>query len=247
MFSWDEKEILRKILSQEPGLTAETVERLYTDILDRDFSLPQPEGPVCRRRWDHEVIEMMVPHQATVLDLGCGDGELLWRLHEKKGVRGQGVETETELVLASLTRGVPVLQTDIDKGLGFLGDALFDYVVLEETLQAVRRPYRVLREMLRVGKVGIVSFPNFGHWRIRMQLLVEGVMPRTSKLPYTWYDTPNIHLLTIRDFEKLCGEEGLFVAARYAYSDGSARPLIPEDNLLAEEALYVLSSTGPKA
>lgn len=244
MFSTDEKEILRRILSEEPGLNKETVERLYRDILDRDFSFStdQPE----KKRWDHEIIESLIPHRASVLDLGCGTGELLQRLHEKKGVMGQGIDRNLQSVQECLNRAVPVIMADIDEGLSFFADLLYDYVVLEATVQTAHRPLHVLQEMLRVGKVGIVSFPNFGHWRIRMQLLVEGCMPRTRQIPHTWYESPNIHHLTIRDFEQTCELNRFFIAARYAWANGQSHPLIPEDNLLAEQALYVLSSKGPR-
>jgi methionine biosynthesis protein MetW len=243
VFRADEKQLLRKILEREPGISPETVARLYDELIDRDFALP--ESPPRATRWDHEVIESLVPQGAKVLDLGCGSGELLARLMEHKGVFGQGIERDPDLAAECLLAGVPVIQADIDAGLGFLQAGLFEYVVLEETLQTVHRPLVVLQEMLRVGHVGIVSFPNFGHWRIRMQLLLDGRMPTTPHLPYAWYETPNIHLLTIRDFEHLCEASRFFVAARWAYADGRARPLIPEDNLLAEEALYVMSARGP--
>ena len=173
------------------------------------------------------MIESLIPQQATVLDLGCGSGDLLQRLMERKGVFGQGVENDGDRVLECLQRGVPVIQADLDRDLDFFATGLFDYIVLEETLQVVRRPIRLLNEMLRVGKVAIVSFPNFGHWRIRMQLLVEGRMPRTKGLPHPWYETPNIHLATIRDFENACQQYRFFVAARYAHGEGKIRPLIP--------------------
>lgn len=194
-------------------------------------------------RWDHEIISRLIPDRASVLDLGCGPGELLCHLMRTRGVFGQGIELDPESVLACVQRGVPVIQADLDEGLRGFADGSFDFVVLEETLQTVRRPLRVLAEMLRVGRTGIISFPNFGHWRVRGQLLLGGRMPVTPHLPHAWWDTPNIHLMTIRDFESWCAEQGVVIHSRFAYAGGRCRPLAAGDNLKAEEALYVISRT----
>lgn len=208
----------------------------YLASLDRSALAP----PARDERWDHALIARLVPDGASVLDLGCGTGELLGRLIHEKGCAGQGVERDQAAVLACVERGVPVIQRDVDLGLHGFPDAHFDFVVLEETLQVVTRPDVVLREMLRVGRVGIVSFPNFGHWWVRTQLLIEGRMPVTPKLPFSWFGSPNIHVLTVRDFETWCAEEGVVIEQAFAYADGEVHALIPADNVLAEEALFVI-------
>ena len=157
-----------------------------------------------RLRIDQAVIANLVSEKSRVLDLGCGDGLLLENLFHRKQVQGFGVEISHEGVHACIDRGLPVYHGDIDQGLSDHQDGSFDYVILSQTLQAVRRPEFVLREMLRVGKKIIVSFPNFGHWRIRAHLVFCGRIPRTKLLPHYWYDTPNAHLCTILDFQELC-------------------------------------------
>ncbi len=195
-----------------------------------------PEG-----RWQDDRIVREIPRGASVLDLGCGEGDLLARLIRRKGVRGQGVELSPAAVMRCVERGVPVFQTDLDQGLAGFPDRSFDYVVLEETLQTLHRPLEVLGEMLRVGRLGIVSFPNFAWWRIRMSLLVEGRMPTTDRLPYRWHDTPNIHLFTLQDFLDWVARERVTVVRAFAYDGGRVRPLQAGDTLNAEEALFFLS------
>lgn len=194
-------------------------------------------------RADLDVVAGMVEPGARVLDLGCGDGDLLAELISRRGCRGQGVELSREALHACVERGVPVVEADIDRGLPDFEDGSFDVVVLSQTLQAVRRPPLVLREMTRVGRLGIVSFPNFGHWRPRVQLLVRGKMPVTRTLPYRWHETPNIHLCTIRDFEALARAEGLtLLARRLLRPSGAAAPGFASrrPNLLAAGAAYLL-------
>jgi methionine biosynthesis protein MetW len=195
-------------------------------------------------RPDLRVVAGMIPEGSRVLDLGCGAGDLLVELIERRGCRGQGVEVSTEAFHACVARGIPVVQADIDAGLPDFEDGAFDVVVLSQTLQATRRPVPVLREMMRVGRVGIVSFPNFGHWRVRLDLGVRGRMPVSATLPYRWSETPNIHLCTIRDFEELAATEGLRVAQRALLaSDGRAAAAAVErrPNLLAAGAAYLLT------
>src|SRR5688572_11770969 len=149
-------------------------------------------------------VASMVTPGARVLDVGCGDGELLRLLGETRGVDGRGIELSREGVNRCVAKGLAVIQGDADTDLGDYPDDAFDYVILSQTLQATRRPREVLEHMLRIGQHAIVSFPNFGHWSIRLGLLFGGRMPRTQNLPNTWYDTQNIHFCTIKDFRDLC-------------------------------------------
>jgi len=195
-------------------------------------------------RPDLAIVAGMIPAGARVLDLGCGAGDLLAELIHARGCRGQGVEVAPEAFHACVARGIPVVQADIDDGLPDFEDGAFDVVVLSQTLQATRRPTPVLREMMRVGRVGIVSFPNFGHWRARLDLAARGRMPVSRTLPYRWYETPNIHLCTIRDFEELAAAEGLRVVERALLApDGRAAPprVRRRPNLLAAGAAYLLT------
>jgi methionine biosynthesis protein MetW len=191
-------------------------------------------------RWQEELIAREIPAGARVLDLGCGDGFLLERLMRERGVSGQGVEIDPDQVFACVARGVPVIQADLGAGLGWCADQAFDVVVLEETLQTLPNPHEMLGEMLRVGKRGIVSFPNFAYFGVVVDLLARGRMPVTPRLPFRWYDSANIHLLTLRDFFDWAGGNGARVVSGYVLVDGVARPLGPDDDLVAEEVLVVV-------
>jgi methionine biosynthesis protein MetW len=193
-----------------------------------------------RKRWDHEVIERIIPESSRVLDLGCGGGELLASLQRDRHVRGQGIEIEAAKVFECVSRGVSAFQSDLDKGLEGWTENLFDYVILEETLQTVHQPVKVLSEMLRVGRRGIVSFPNFAHWHIRLELGLGGKMPVNPSLPYRWYDTPNIHLCTIEDFTNWANGAGVKIIECHVLAEGEVRSSREDDNLFAEEALFVL-------
>lgn len=162
-----------------------------------------------KRRLDYELIQALVPDGARVLDLGCGDGQLLAELEQRKGCRGRGIEINERAVLACIQRGVAVYHGDMVEGMGFYHDDTFDVVILSQTLQQAADPVRVIQEMLRVGKTAIISFPNFGYWRVRLQLLLRGCMPKTPLLPYNWFNTPNVHLCTVNDFRALCAMLGL--------------------------------------
>lgn len=153
---------------------------------------------------DYSFIVNLIDEHASVLDLGCGDGVLLKRLIDEKHVKGKGIEINQDKVIESIHKGLSVIQGDIDEGLADFADGEMDYVVLNQTLQSVQKPDYVIQEMLRVGKNAIVSFPNFAYWRIRAYLLFKGKMPKTENLPFEWYDTPNIHLLTVKDFFDYC-------------------------------------------
>ena len=178
-----------------------------------------------------------------MLDLGCGDGALLAHLAATRGVRGYGLEIDPEKVTAGIARGVNMIQADLDHGLSEFSDAAFDVVVMTQALQALQRPDHALADMLRVGQRAIVTFPNFGHWRVRLALLA-GRMPVTPSLPDRWFDTPNIHLCTVADFEALCTARGWRIRRRALLKAGRAAQGFTNrwPNLLAEDALYELSA-----
>ena len=177
--------------------------RLQRDLVAADASRSPGSSRV-----DLLVVAQMIEPGAKVLDVGCGDGELLRLLAETRGVDGRGIELSREGVNESVAKGLAVVQGDADTDLADYPDDAFDYVILSQTLQATRHPRRVLEHMLRIGRHAVVSFPNFGHWGIRLQLLFGGHMPQTDNLPYSWYDTPNIHFCTIKDFRQLCEQSG---------------------------------------
>jgi methionine biosynthesis protein MetW len=175
-------------------------------------------------RVDLEVIADFIPPRARVLDVGCGDGALLELLQIGKQVDGRGVEISQRGVNECVARGLSVIQGDADKDLVYYSDKVFDFVILSQTLQATRNPRLVLDDLLRIGERAIVSFPNFGYWRVRLSLLLKGRMPVTKDLPYSWYDTPNIHFCTIRDFVALCEEVGAKVERATAL-DGAGQKI----------------------
>ncbi|MFA5384845.1 MAG: methionine biosynthesis protein MetW [Eubacteriales bacterium] len=195
-----------------------------------------------KSRWDHDAIYEIIPERATVLDLGCGDGELLARLIKNKLVLGLGVEKDIDQVAQSIAREVPVVNLDLDEGITGFPDKYFDFVVLEKTLQVVNKPIFVLNEMLRVGGAGIISFPNFGHRLVVEYLASTGRMPITPVLPYQWYDTPNIHLFTVRNFLDWVGVNNVRVIQGLSLIDGKATPFREEDDARAEEVLLVVST-----
>ncbi|MEQ1880841.1 MAG: methionine biosynthesis protein MetW [Burkholderiales bacterium] len=170
-------------------------------------------------RAEFVAIAKWVKPGAQVLDLGCGDGALLRYLNQTRGAKGYGMEIDDARVLACVKNGVNVLQRDLETGLAGFEDGSFDCVILSQTLQAIRRTERIIREMLRVGREGIVSFPNFGNWHMRLQVL-GGHMPVSKELPYQWYDTPNIHLSTIADFENFCTGQGVRILERLVMHEG---------------------------
>ena len=198
-----------------------------------------------RLRRDLRVIADMIEPSARVLDIGCGDGALLHYLASEKGVDARGVELSQHGVNACVTQGLSVIQGDADSDLDAYPTGAFDVVVLSQTLQATRQPRRVLETLMRIGKRAIVSFPNFGFWRIRLSLALGGRMPLSPLLEYQWYDSPNIHLCTIRDFVALCDELGVRVEKSVTL-DRYGRPFALDPrgslaNLLAEQGVFVLT------
>jgi len=190
------------------------------------------------KKLENQVIMDWISEGSTVLDLGCGDGELLARLIEEKNVRAQGIELSDEAIHRCVARGLSVFQEDIDSGLAAYGDKSFDYVILNQTFQQVKKPDFVLREALRVGKKVIVGFPNFCYVADRFQLFFRGKVPVTSSLPYEWYDTPNLHFLSIADFREYCEKRG-FRIEKSAFMHANRRVrFLP--NLFAEVGLFLL-------
>ena len=188
-----------------------------------------------QNRYDFELISSWIPERAHVLDLGCGDGTLLAGLAATRGVTGYGVEIDPAGVLAATTNGVDVIQLDLETGMSNFGDGTFDFVILSQTLQSMKNTEKVLREMLRVGREGIVTFPNFGYWRHRLDILA-GHMPVSKTLPYQWYDTPNIHLCTVKDFEDLCIKVGAEILDERVLHDGRQVGFLP--NLMGSLGVF---------
>ncbi len=207
--------------------------------------LARERHAVLPARVDHLLIAEMVAPNSRVLDVGCGDGALLQLLTETKNVDGRGVEISRERVNACVVRGLSVIQGDADRDLNDYPDQAFDYAILSLTIQATRYPRAVLQNLLRIGKHAIVSFPNFGHWRIRTQLLFTGRMPITENLPEPWYISPDGHLCSIKDFSDLCGILGASVERAVAFNSSGQKlgtwiPLTVH-NLLGEKAVFQMT------
>jgi len=219
-----------------------------THVKDRVHSHDPVRFVAKNMRLDLRLIAAMVAPKARVLDIGCGDGALIDHLFQTLGCDARGIEIDMALVTRAVAHGMPVMHGDADSDLQHYPDGAFDYVVLSRTLQAVERPREVLRQMLRIGTRAIVSFPNFGFWRLRWQLLTTGRMPVTATWDREWYETPNIHPCTIRDFFALCAAEGYVVENWLAVDEGGRRspwrraPRLA--NLFGEQAMFLLRNGG---
>jgi methionine biosynthesis protein MetW len=202
---------------------------------------PTPAKPL---RFDLQIIASWIPAGSTVLDLGCGDGELLDHLRRRKGVAGSGIELREERVARAIQRGLPVLQGDISAEIADYPDGAFDTVILSQTLQQVLKPAELIRELLRVGRRGIVSFPNFSHWSVRAQLLLTGYAPKNAQLPYEWYNTPNIRVITLKDFRKFMRQLGVPVLREVAIAsharDRRGRVIRRFPNLRATYGIFMI-------
>jgi methionine biosynthesis protein MetW len=209
---------------------------------------PTPPNTAGRAaRTDLALIATLVNEGSRVLDVGCGDGELLELLERERRVDGRGIEISQAGVNACVARGLSVIQGDADTDLAGYPDDAFDFVILSQTIQATRAPAKVLTEMMRIAGHAVVSFPNFAHWRMRLKLLFFGHMPRTKALPFSWHETPNIHQCTLADFEALCREKSVRIERCFAVWHGATpgtREITAQSawsNLMAEEVLFLLA------
>jgi methionine biosynthesis protein MetW len=190
-------------------------------------------------RLDHQIISALVAPQSSVLDLGCGSGELLYLLIRERGVRGQGIEIDEQAIYRCVAKGLNVIHGDIDIGLSEYLDRSFDFVILNQTLQQVRHLKPVLDDSLRVGKKVIVGFPNFAFYKARVQLFFHGRTPVTPSLPFSWYETPNLHFLSISDFLGYCAEMGITIESREFFGGRGSVKFCP--NIFAESGIFLIS------
>jgi methionine biosynthesis protein MetW len=206
---------------------------------------PKPKRISDQIRLDLEIISGLIQPESRILDLGCGEGDLLFRLMLEKKCSGQGIEIEDRNICICVEKGVPVIHADLNDGLKDYPDQSFDIVILSRTLQVVKRPDFILKEMLRVGRSGIVSFPNFGVLSVRSQLFFRGRMPVTRNLPYQWFDTPNIHLLTLSDFRQFCKEEHIRIMKQINLGSERKRGFWPDllPSLFAHLAIFTIEKT----
>lgn len=192
---------------------------------------------------NYKVITQIINNGAKVLDLGCGDGSLLEKLIKEKNVSGTGIEIDQNLAIEAISKGLSIIRGDIDEGLKEFNDKEYDWVVLNQTLQSTQKPEFVIDEMLRVSRKVLVSFPNFGYWKVRFYLFFKGKMPKSKSLPFEWYDTPNIHLLTIDDFFEYCKKRNIKISQKIYLKQGKIRknPLFKFNaNFFTDEAIFVI-------
>ena len=196
-------------------------------------------------RKDWRLIETLMEENRSILDIGCGDGMLMEQLEKNINAKTHGIELDRNLASKAIAKGFNVIHGDAEIDLAQYSNHSFDYVILSQTLQAMMKPKDILSELLRIGSKAIVSFPNFGHWKIRFQLLITGRMPVTESLPYTWYDTPNIHFFTIKDFLKLCSDMNIVVERSIGLTSRGKQFDINESlagvNFFTHEAIFLLS------
>ena len=196
-------------------------------------------------RKDWKLIESLIAPNSRILDVGCGEGDLINQLEKNINAKTSGIQINPELVQKAIANGYKVVQGDAEKDLNQFSNLSFDYVILSQTLQAMLKPKKVLLELLRIGGKAVVSFPNFGHWKIRLQLLLFGKMPITKGLPYSWHETPNIHFFTIKDFQNLCKELNIVIEKSIALNNKGRQSEISSvlsgANLLTDEAIFLLS------
>lgn len=233
-------------------LEPETLGKLISGFLSAAKEEPKFEKPSMvsglkgierakRLRVDYELIESLIEPDSRVLDVGCGDGQLLLSLQRDKNIAAEGIEVDQELVVRCVGSGLDVIHRDIERGLQHYPDKSFDYAILSQTLQTLKNPHHVFAELLRVGKKVIISFPNFAYWRCRIGLFFAGKAPRTKQLPFQWYDTPNIHFLSLKDFETFCDEIGAEIEVKIPLIGSKQSPVKFAPNLFAEQAIYLTS------
>ena len=196
-----------------------------------------------RKDWD--LIESLIKGKSRILDIGCGEGDLIRQLAKNLEAQVHGIEKDQDMALKGIAKGLNITHGDAETDLFQYSNQSFDYVILSQTLQAMIEPKKILTELLRVGSKAIVSFPNFGHWKIRLQLLLFGKMPITEGLPYSWYDTPNIHFFTLKDFENLCKEMNIVIEDSIGLTSKGKQFLIHNSllpsNIVTHEAIFLLS------
>lgn len=192
---------------------------------------------------NYDIVSQLITPNSSVLDLGCGEGTLLKTLMDTKHVNGLGIEIDQNLVVKALEKGLQVIQSNIDDGLDYFENKMWDFVILNQTLQSTTKPEFVVDEMLKIGKKIVVSFPNFAYWRVRFDLFFNGTMPKSKFLPFEWYNTPNIHLLTIKDFFVFCKKRDITIEKAIYCTNGHIKRSISKAtaNFFSEEAIFLIS------
>ncbi len=207
--------------------------------------MEKPMNSIKSIRKDWDLIESLITEKSRILDIGCGEGDLIRQLEKNLEAHVHGIEKDQDMALKGIAKGLNITHGDAEKDLFQYANQTFDYVILSQTLQAMIEPKKILTELLRVGSKAIVSFPNFGHWKIRLQLLLWGKMPITKGLPYSWYDTPNIHFFTLKDFENLCKDMNIVIENSIGLTNKGKQFSINDSflptNIITHEAIFLLS------